>query len=397
MSHKVIIFVSIMILVFPNVYAQQSTDPCGTTKVDCYQESGFRLTSDPVICMNTPSDSKYPNLSLKANEFLTSSVAEWSSLLNSGGTSRIPIWKIQLVSTTSDICNITIDFLEKPSSSDSQVNIADPIGVTRYDFDNHKAQIHIYYDNIVFESYPCQPTRFANGSLGCIPVSFDMASGTGPGFWVIRYTPHYADELALDYQLQFAIRHELGHAFGLGHYITSDNENQKWISGVTDAPSIMVPDIPPEGVYNFNINTMDIEHLKSLYRTTGFSSPILPEGSTVSQPTQPSTPPTQPMPQPIPQPIPQSRPTLEISASQKYEARDWSMGEIGDAAFVDFLQWLAFKDAIKLPQTISETHSQTFIPSWVKQITKWWIQGNITDDEYLTALQYIADKGIIKI
>lgn len=250
----VVLVVVVMSLVFPNIYAQQSTDPCGTSKFDCYQELGFRLDSDPVICMNTPSD---PSLITKLQGYTIAGVQEWSSLLNAGGTSRIPKWNIQLISSTaSDVCNITIDYLPKPLPSETQASIIDPIGVT-YPYTDHTAKIEIFYDQVEFKTIYCA----------------DQSCKTQVDPSVANYVmsvPYYTDSFAPDYQMYWTIRHELGHAFGLDHYILTDYEDQMWSSGHFNAPSIMVEGIPHEGVYTATITPMDITQLESLYNNNGF-------------------------------------------------------------------------------------------------------------------------------
>jgi hypothetical protein len=237
MFHKTIIFTSIAILAFPNVYAQQSTGP----QSDYYQESGFRLTSNPVICMNTPSD---PTLTTKMQGYTVAAAEEWSNLLNVGGTSRIPVWSIQLIPGTSAICNITVDYTAQPSQSDTQASVNDAVGVTYWNINDHTAHIVIFYDDLLVNT---------SGSF------------------------YYADSLAPDYQMQWALKHELGHAFGLGHYIiTSAEENAKWLNGFEPVPSIMLPNIPDpsidgdSGIFQATVTQMDITHLKSLYNNNGF-------------------------------------------------------------------------------------------------------------------------------
>jgi predicted secreted protein with PEFG-CTERM motif len=72
-------------------------------------------------------------------------------------------------------------------------------------------------------------------------------------------------------QLGTTIRHEIGHALGLGHYI-SDNEklNVEWSKGSTFAPSIMV-----QFHYGFEelqeIMPQDIEEITKMYGREGFN------------------------------------------------------------------------------------------------------------------------------
>jgi hypothetical protein len=66
------------------------------------------------------------------------------------------------------------------------------------------------------------------------------------------------------------IRHEFGHALGLGHYISDDNNiNLKWARGEATAPSIMVI-FSHEVASENKIHPIDIEKVISLYGPDGF-------------------------------------------------------------------------------------------------------------------------------
>ena len=80
-------------------------------------------------------------------------------------------------------------------------------------------------------------------------------------------------------QTQFVstITHELGHAFGLGEYITNEPELiEKWDQGI-DLPSIMIKHAVSKGVKK--ITELDLEKMVSIYGNDGFDKliPIIPE------------------------------------------------------------------------------------------------------------------------
>ena len=446
-----------MAFAFPKTYAQQSTDPCGTTTFDCYQESGFRLNSDPVICMDLDVDR---NVKGKLQAYVQTSVMEWANGLSSNGGNAD--WGIQLMPlASSDGCNITLQFVANPTPA--QQNSPDVMGVT-YLHTDHTAHVEIFYNSADTEG-----------------------------------------------ELLWTIKHELGHAFGLGHYmITKDERDQNFVY----SKSIMIPisltpwvdsgatmDVRP------TITPMDIEQLKSLYNNQGFGGHAWTTSSSIQSPTtqqisistdkqiyyygdhviitidvpkvtganatltlvtrgsqtEPTsipviiselhgtitslaldetnsptgtvdaalsydgqtastsfqiaghssssvtTPPANPNtptminPEPIPtvsHPAPQLNPQLDPTAdnyaSMRSEARDWASGQVDDGAFVDFVQWLSFVNAIQIQQT-SEIGSQTFVPIWVKQNTKLWLDGDLSDHDYLTALQYLLENKIITL
>ena len=91
-------FVVILAFAFPEIHAQQPTDPCGTTTFDCYQESGFRLAHNPTIyAMMPPPDPTIPNLDLQLFQKTQSAVLDWENRLNQGG-GRNPVWNMNFVS-----------------------------------------------------------------------------------------------------------------------------------------------------------------------------------------------------------------------------------------------------------------------------------------------------------
>lgn len=68
-----------------------------------------------------------------------------------------------------------------------------------------------------------------------------------------------------DEQLVSTITHELGHTFGLGHYVTDDEKvMEKWHKGI-DVPSIMIENIDTE-----IITELDLQKIISIYGTDGF-------------------------------------------------------------------------------------------------------------------------------
>jgi len=87
--------------------------------------------------------------------------------------------------------------------------------------------------------------------------------------------------------------HEIGHSFGLGHYVSDDNEeNKKFYSGTTQAPSIMVP-ITHNNPDLVSITSVDISKVFSLYGSKGFyalSTEIIPTPLFPTTPTNPISP-----------------------------------------------------------------------------------------------------------
>lgn len=239
-----------MAFAFPKIYAQLSQDTCGTWKFDCYKESGFRLTSDPVICMDLPSDR---NIVAKMRAYTEDAVSDWQDQLNAKSSSS-SLWNIQLIPTAkSDACNISIQFIAKPTL-DQQGGLPDAVGITRF-YADHTAQIEIFYNAI------------DDGG-------------------------NFLDSQAPDYQIRWTIKHELGHAFGLDHYMMTDQEQKDWVTGLTPTPSIMVQIVPSAFsvtgtwiTYPPIVTYKDIAQLKSLYNNNGFGGQARTTFPSIQSPT----------------------------------------------------------------------------------------------------------------
>ena len=87
---------------------------------------------------------------------------------------------------------------------------------------------------------------------------------------LIKYIPSYSNHLALESSLKMVIKHELGHAFGLGHYISEDQDRQeRWSNGSERPPSIMIPIIPTK-IVAAEITSQDIEEIIKIYGKDSF-------------------------------------------------------------------------------------------------------------------------------
>ncbi len=351
------LFSSFVIFVMSNNYAYalygDSTSSGSTVQMDTYEKTGFTLIHNPMICIFEPASNPLnPNLGSESLQDAEDMITYWNNALRD--SSNLNTWHIaskeisydKVASFDSSKCDITISFQSSPNSSP---NSEEPVGITTYDFFNHKAQIVIYYLHLA------------------TAIHQQLDDARVHIYYETIFTGYLPDQIATESQIRSALLHELGHAFGLGHDVTSHTS------------SVMsLGEISLDGSYGYGkIIPSDVQQLKYLYGENGFNAV---QSQTVSQTVMPL------------QPAP-VKPTITISITLLGEIHDWSMDKMGDSGFVDFVNGLAFENAIKLPR--QGTDSTITIPSWVKKDTQLWFQGDIPDEDFINAIQYLINNRII--
>ncbi len=205
-------------MMVPNVSAEIS-----------YPTFSQRLDELPTYCIIDPVDlstaerTKYTNLAKRG-------IQEWDRALQSSGADNTSNWKInsKIISSSDSVnnCTIVLSFHETIQQLDN-VEDARTIG--------------IFFPMI-------QSIRIAT------------------------------QDILID-QMFNVILHEIGHSFGLGHYVSDDPEtNAAWYSGLVSSPSIMIPVLTSELM---SIEDVDVQRVFSIYGSDGFfafspQSPISP-------------------------------------------------------------------------------------------------------------------------
>ena len=350
---------SVLLIILPNI--QQSF-------ADGFGSPIYKLAHNPTICaFEPPSNSTFPGLSDKLLSQTQYSVIDWQTKLNTR-EGKHPHWNMNFIkvplnqqpSFNISQCDITIHFKSKPDNPNEELLEA---GVTKPDYVNHKADIEVYYLGV---NLKWQTDTSQQGN--CI---------------VTVYTPvlYFTGFLATDPQIANTIRHELGHAFGLPHYILPNDIVYKITSGQLDSPSIMITTVVSYGVTHFDITPNDINEIKAIYGDNGFGENTQPVINNAVLPRLNITPNTEP---------------ANIPSWIKNNAKWWSQGLVSDDEFVKGIQYLIQQKIMKIPHSNTGSISKS-IPTWVKTSAGWWSKGAISDDEFVREIQYLISAGIIKI
>ncbi|MGI0046467.1 MAG: hypothetical protein ACREBB_04675 [Nitrosotalea sp.] len=254
-----------VILITPMIQKSYATQ-------DYYQQTGFHLVRTPLICILEPNpDSNIPNLGSTMVSMAENAIQDWRNQLNQGGGKKplynmgyivIPLSDQQNGTYFFSTCDIQIAFKTNPTAiTYSSTNTTDPVGLTWW-YPTHQASIVLFYQTLQYKEYTTQQTEFEGGN------QFIMN--------YYHYVPYYSDTMASQSQLQYAMDHELGHAFGLGHYIVSQTEMNAWSQGTSEPLSIMISQVSPVGYEDFTITPRDVAQVKSIYENGGFNAFLNP-------------------------------------------------------------------------------------------------------------------------
>lgn len=334
------------LLVVPNSFAITYPD-------DTYKNFGRTLTHNPTICAFEP-QTNIPDAWEKLSTYTRGPVIDWENKLNQFTNSR-NTWNLELQFITLEKqkenldCDITIKYESKPDK-EKEFEIA---GVTYRNGLNNQ-DIVIFYLNIELER-----------------IDYTVpAKEQGYYYSVVEFIPSYTDYLAAESNLRMTIKHELGHALGLGHYITEDKDRfQRWYDGVERPPSVMIP-MKPTKIISTDITPLDVKKLVEIYGKEGFQTKTNDQTYNTE---------------------------ILLPHWIRNNAKWWAEDSISDNDFVSGIEFMIQNELILLDKQTSRFTVEHIIPEWVKSNAKWWSQGLIQDKEFVKGLEYLVRNGIIQI
>ena len=223
---------------------------------ETYRDMDFKLAYDPTVCAIEPEEPDIDEAGKTLLEQTRLSLLDWQTKLRETTRSK-DLWTMDFIPVTLDQkknfdytkCDIEVYFEREPQD-ESQKFIT--LGVAALNKSTSKPIVTIYY-------------------LQIDPNGEYHTSREGNIIWyVYESDPRYLDYLRNEDQLASVIRHEIGHALGLGHYMVFDIESyQMWEGGRLSPPSVMIP-LSPEFTQRVGITTTDIEKMIAIYGYDGF-------------------------------------------------------------------------------------------------------------------------------
>ncbi len=369
------------------------------------------FTRIPTVCAELPSD--FPTSQGQLDLYMQTiqnRVSEWSSRLQEGAT-NVNEWKIKY---------IEVDLQKQPSFDFSTCDIIVVLQAVPHGYDPSP------HNFLGYEQY------IGNGQRKVV-VNYEYYKNCGYPPTYSGYACPTGGFLTIP-ELGNVILHELGHALGLGHYVSDDpNVMNSWDWNPNDAPSIMIPYVTVNPDYQ-HIQEIDVQQIHQMYNYEGFLAFVSKNGINpfVSLTANASLMSINGDQTPVVSVTAQISPqyynigdkiyiTITDSEGRQIYDQDFFTSDSFSQnimpqglvpstytlnAIYDKMKSLdvsfVFSNTVQPPSTSIESSptnpvSSTVIPQWIKNTARWWSQGAVSDSEFVQGTQYLIRQGIMQV
>ncbi len=371
-----------------------------------FDVTGKKFKDTPVVCAIEPEQNEY--LGERFIELLMEetriAIHEWQALLKQPENRNYKhIWSINYTKVSVDeqetfpyeLCTVFISFEEKPPN---QKDWYRKVGITENEVgDTGRSNVIVYY------------------------AAIDFCFSQDEKFYY--YDPCYSDGSRLLQQLATVIRHESGHAIGLGHYKSDDlGVNVEWARGNTPSPSIMAV-FTHQNAQENRIKIVDIQKVRELYGPSGFlPEPKVTEHSyiesLIAKP-QFVIPKAGfevatiwgflndtgnlhgvPVVIDITKPDGSTEQRIARPSDEKFQIQFVIDGETQVGTYLITASYITERTQIATFDVVSgenilTNQTSTDTPLWIKNDVKKWVEGKISDRDFVLSVQELIRIGVI--